>query len=675
VLAPPGVGKSRLLDEFEARSLADADVHRGRCLAYGEGITYWPVSQIVRSAAGIFGSDDPEVVSTKLGSLLERLPTDRPDELRTIGAALANLVGAPRTPAGTYSAADITQAELHWGIRRLLELLAKRRALVVVFEDLHWAEETLVELVRFIADGSERVPLLVVGTARPDLADRLPGIRLETKDRYLLELDPLTRAESEALVSAVASAHELLAETLEALLQHAQGNPLFLEETVRMIIESPPEDGEGPTLPVPTTLRALLGARLDQLPAEERRLAQDASVVGTVFWSGALASLDGGDREAVATALENLEARDVIRSRTPASISGEREYMFKHALIRDVAYARIPKRRRVLLHSRFAEWVEDLPAAEEEFVEIVGYHLEQACRWAQEIAHSPEPPPVLCAARALAQAAEKAERREGFREADAFYARALALLGEADHEALTELCLKRARTRAALGELATAHDQLLAVAEEAASLGRLDLRCAALIATANIDTKQGRAAESRRNLTEAVTIASEIGDQALQVQALYEFASFVAWFEGASEAGASQLHEALAIAEALDDQSLRIEGHLRIGTLCFNVGDLAGAEEACKQCAELASELGSFRDETKSITLLSLVRYYRGELDEAEQLALQALEWLERTGDSRLSSRTCVSSRAAPLRGVISSSPRNAFARPCQSRWSPGDGS
>jgi tetratricopeptide (TPR) repeat protein len=280
--------------------------------------------------------------------------------------------------------------------------------------------------------------------------------------------------------------------------------------------------------------------------------------------------------------------------------------------------------------------VEELPAADEELVEIVAYHLEQACRAADEIAYSPEPPPVLRAAKALARAAEKAERREGFREADAYYARALAILGDADEETLTELCLKRGRIRAALGEYAKAYDQLVAVAEGAASLGRLDLRCAALIATANIDTKQGRAAESRRNLTEAIAIASEIGDRALQVQALYEFAWFASWFEGASEASAAQLREALAIAEALDDRPLLIEGHLRIGTLSFNAGDLPGAEKAWARSSELASELGSFRDEAKSITLLSIVRYYRGQLDQAERLALQALEWLERTADTHL---------------------------------------
>jgi class 3 adenylate cyclase/tetratricopeptide (TPR) repeat protein len=636
VLAAPGVGKSRLVTEFEASAPAVAQVYRGRCLPYGEGITYWPVSQIVRRVAGILGSDEHEVVSTKLGLLLESLPTDRQDELRTVAAALANLVGAPRTPAGTYTSAEISQAELHWGIRRLLELLATRQQLVIVFEDLHWAEETLLELLRFIVDGSTPAPLLIIGTGRPELAERAPAILVEGDHRHVVKLFPLTGSESEAFLAELTAEQALPTETLEALLHNAEGNPLFLEETVRMLGESSEVELEPSGLPVPTTLQGLLGARLDQLPATERAVAQQAAVVGTVFWSGAVASLDGFDEDTVGEALRGLERRDVVHAQTPSTIVGEREYAFKHVLIHDVAYGRLPKRRRVLLHLRFASWVEELPGGQDEFIEFIAYHLEQACRAAGEIAHSPEPPPVLRAATALAQAAEKAERREGFREADAFYTRALDVLGDMDGESLVELQLKRARILAALGELGTAHDQLVDVAEKAAALGRMDLRCAALIATANIDTKQGRAVDSRRNLTEAVAITSELGDRALQVQALYEFAWFAAWFEGASEAGAAQLREALAIAEGLDDLSLRIEGHLRIGSLCFNVADLAGAEQAWEQSAELASEMGSFRDETRSITLLSLVRYYRGQLDEAERLALQALEWLERTGDTYL---------------------------------------
>ncbi len=636
LLAAPGVGKSRLQGEFEARSLAGASVHRGRCLPYGDGITYWPVGQIVRSAAGILGNDETEVVSAKLGSLLESLPTDRGDELRTIAASLANLIGVPRTPTGTYSAAQITQAELHWGVRRLLELLAELSPLVVVFEDLHWAEETLLELVRFVVDGDAQIPLLVVGTARPELAERSPAILVESEHRHVVELNPLTGRESETLVDELASAHQLPAETVETLLRTAEGNPLFLEETVRMLAESAPVDADSSGPSIPTTLQALLGARLDQLSGDERSIAQHAAVAGTVFWSGAVASLDGYDEEEVAGALEQLERRDVIHGQTPSSIAGELQYTFKHVLIRDVAYARIPKRRRVLLHSRFAAWVEDLPGAEDEFIEIVAYHLEQACRAAREIAHSPEPAPVQRAARAFALAADKAERREGFREADAFCARALAVLGETEGETAVELRLRRGRIRAAVGDLANAREQLLAVVDDAASLGRLDIRCAGLVAIANIDVKQGRAADSRRNLTEAVALAAEIGDPALKARAMYEFALFSGWFEGAIEGGVAQLEEALAIAEELGDRALCVEGLMRLGTLLFNVGNLSRAEKAYARCSELASELGSFRDEARSITLLGLVRYYRGDREEAERLALQALEWLERTSDTYL---------------------------------------
>ncbi len=634
VVAEPGVGKSRLLSEFEARAPADARIYRARCLPYGEGITYWPVSEVVKRAAGILQSDEADVVAGKLDFFLRSLPSESSDDLRTVAAAISNLVGASRTPAGTYAAEPITKAELHWGTRRLLELVSQNQPLVVVFEDLHWADETLLELLRFLVDGDTPAALLILGTARPELGERAPAILVEGEDRHVVELEPLTGSESKALLGELAAEQELSAETLEALMRNAEGNPLFLEETVRMLAAS--SESEASALPVPTTLQALLGARLDQLALEERSVAQHASVVGTVFWSGAVASLGDGDGENIADALRGLQRRDIIRAQTRSSIVGEDEYAFKHALIHDVAYARVPKARRVFLHSRCASWLEGLPGAQEEFVEIVGYHLEQACRAAGEIAHLQEPAPTLRAATALAQAADKAERREGFREADAFYERALALIGGTDGEVELELHLKRARIQAAVGDLGNAHERLREVCRSAESRGRLDLRCAALIALANVNTKQGRAAESRRNLTDAVASAAEIGDRALQVRALYEFGYFAAWFEGASEAGIAQVRDALAIAEALDDRSLRIEGHMRIGTLCFNVGDLAGAQEALERAVRLASELGSFRDQTRSLTLLSPVLYYRGQVDEAEQLALQALDWLERTADTYL---------------------------------------
>ncbi len=401
VTAPPGVGKSRLLQEFDAACLEGCVILRGRCLPYGEGITYWPVTEIVKSAAGILRSDGAEVASAKLGTLVESLETDRLDDLRTIAAALSNLAGAERTPAGTYSATQITQAELHWGVRRLLELLAERGPTVVVFEDLHWAEETLLDFVRFLVNDAAPVPLLVIGTARPELGDRSPAFMRESESRLVLQLQPLRSEASEELVRSIA-AGRLPQDTVDTLIENGAGNPLFLEETVRMLEESPTTDGEPSVIAVPTSLQGLLGARLDRLPAHERAVAQDASVVGTVFWPGALAALDGGSDAQIGGALDGLERRDVVHTQTPSTIAGELEYAFKHVLIHDVAYARVPKRRRVPLHCRFAAWLEELPGGREEFVELVAYHLEQACRAAGEIAHSPEPPPVERAVNALA---------------------------------------------------------------------------------------------------------------------------------------------------------------------------------------------------------------------------------------------------------------------------------
>ena len=627
VVAAPGIGKSRLLEEL-AEQVADvAAVHWGRCLSYGEGITYWPVIEIVKAAAGILGSDDAATTSLKLGALLESLPTDDADELRTMAAAVSNLVGAPTTPQGTYSAAEIGQAELHWGIRRLVELLATFRPLVLVFEDLHWAEPTLLELVQFLARGS--APFLVVGSARPEIEETAAAFT--ASGRAVVKLEALDAAGSEALLGRLLEGLALPRETAETLLRNAGGNPLFLEETVRMLEAAAAEGAQ--EIPVPTSLQSLIGSRLDQLPGGEKRLTQHASVVGAVFWPGAVAHLDGDDGD-IDSGLDALERRDLIRAHLESSVAGEREYGFKHVLIRDVAYGRLPKGRRAGLHLGFAEWVSGLPGGDDDFVEIVGYHLEQSCRLAREVPHSPVPAPDEMAVAALTRAGEKSERREGIREADRFYQRALDLLGDQESEAALAIRLRRGGTQKALGELRRARDELAAVAEAAPRFSRPDLRGSALVALANIDYKQGRATEARERLTEAVAIASGIGDSRLRIQAVFELANLHAWFEGGDNAPLDDLREGVRIAEEVDDRALQVEGHMRMGFLLFNLGDLAGSEEHLSRCLALAGDAGSHRDEARVTFLLGLVKHYRDEPREAERLSRQALDWLERTGDS-----------------------------------------
>jgi len=640
LLGPPGIGKSRLLQEFAAGSEASA-VYWGRCLSYGDGITYWPVTEMLRDAAGIFISEEPNTVSAKLAAFVGSLGVSDAIDSRTLTTALGTLIGSlPSTPhAGSH--VQIERSELHWAIRRLFELLARRRPIALVFEDLHWAEPTMLDLVRYIADGADG-PILVLGSARPELVETQPAFVADSDaDHLTISLAALTARQGQSLLSGLLGTGALPAGAIERLVRGAGGNPLFLEETVSMLAEAGMvgdlRDGTPLTtveaLPVPSSLQSLIEARVDQLPEREKRAAQHASVVGAVFWSGAVAHLSE-TREGLDQDLEMLERRDLIQGGATSSLAGEDEYTFKHILIRDVAYGELPKARRATLHLRFAEWLSALPSGEDEYMEIVAYHLEQACRLVREVGRTTVVAPVRAAADALGRAGEKAERREGFREAERFYMRALDLLGGHETNLALELRLRTGRVLKALGELHRATAELLQVERRALVAERPDLRCEALIALANIDGKQGRPVDARGRLEEAETIVRAIADPRLLVQQVFEHAAFRAHFDGAADLAIDDLRRVMPTVESLGDRALLTEGHMRVGTLLFNVGRLAEAEVELTHCSDLAAEAGSFRAKARADSLLGFVKYYRGDLDGAERLGLEAHELLQRAGDT-----------------------------------------
>jgi len=647
VLGPPGIGKTRLIHALAEAVEGSGAVHWGRCLPYGEGMTYWPVIEIAKSAAGILQSDDPATVSAKLGALLDGLPTDDADEVRTMAAALANLIGVPTTPRGTYSAGEISQAELHWGIRRTLQLLAAKGPLVLVFEDLHWAELTLLDFLVSLEDVHGDAAYLVLGSARPELADDSPAILAPTSTRSVIELEALSERESEALAADLLGGEGLDDGPAAALLHNAAGNPLFLEETARLLHESRLLAGDSDLgdLPVPRSLQALIGSRIDGLATRDKRVAQHASVVGHIFWLGAVMHLHGASGD-LSGSLETLERRDFVYENEESSVAGDLEYAFKHILIRDVAYERLPKGRRAQLHVAFADWLGNLPAAEDEFVEILAYHFETACSLARSIARSPVEPPVLQAVDALQRSAQKAERHEGLREADRFYARALDLVGDGHPPLAVELKVRRGAILAALGDLRWADELLGEAADAAAELGRADLRCVALVELGDIDQRQGRAGEARRHLAEAHELAGQVGDPALETRAVFVLAALRADFDGEFDTAVEELRWAVGVADEIGDRALAAEGHLRAAALLRNLGRFAEAEEELERCLVIAREMGSHRVEAEATSWLGIVKYYRGELDEAERLGLQAREWLERTCDSYFQVQNLVSGLA-----------------------------
>jgi class 3 adenylate cyclase/tetratricopeptide (TPR) repeat protein len=656
IVGPPGIGKSRLLVEFARRAEHDGRVHWGRCLPYGEGITYWPVAEIVKSGAGILQSDDRATIAEKLDDFLETLGTDDADELRTIAAALSNLIGIPTTPRGTYAASEISQGELHWGIRRTMQLLAATAPTAFIFEDLHWAEPTLLELIAYVAASDSDAPLALVCSARPDLAEVMPGFLGSDGHRRTIELNTLGRQQAVALLTDLLG-DAALAETpfASALIANAGGNPLFLEETVRTLRDRGLVDAERwrsedvGDLPVPTSVQGLISSRLDQLEPAEKRLAHHASVVGAVFWAGAVAHVGIEDASPAADprpGLASLERRDFVAHRAVSTVAGEEEYAFKHILMRDVAYGQVPKGRRAQLHVRFSDWVTILPGSAEEFVEIVAWHLEQACRLSREVARSPIEPPVLEAAGALANAARRAEQREGLREAHRYYTRALDVLGEEHVEAELELRLRRADITMMLGQLKEASEELEEVAAAAQHGSRADLECEALLLLGDIDQRQGRFAEAHRRLAEAQSLAGHTGNAYLRTKVVYVLAALVGEFEGQYDHAIELLRSGIALAEKMDDVPLLAEGHLRLAAILMNRGDLAGSEVELRRCLEFADDLGSHRIESEATSWLGMITYHLGDPAEGERLCRQARTWFERTGDTYFQVQNIVSGLA-----------------------------
>ena len=486
ILGAAGIGKSRLAQEFLAELGADATVVAGRCLSYGEGITYWPLVEILDQ----LGNEE---------RLVQFLEGER--EARAIVNTVLNAIGQAEGGA--------SPEETPWAVRKLLEALAREQPLVVVFDDLQWAEPTFLDLVEHVADFSRDAPILLLCSARAELLDDRPGWSGGKLNATSILLEPLSEEAAETLMENLLTGSELAPALRARISAAAEGNPLFVEQMLAMLGEDGAEEGE---ISVPPTIQALLAARLDRLGDQERTVLERASVIGKEFWSGALAELVP-QRTDVTPALGLLVRKELIRPHRSSVFPTADAFRFRHQLIRDAAYAAMAKELRAELHQRFADWLE---GERSEFDEIVGYHLEQAFRYRSELGPLDERSREL-GARAggrLAAAGERALARADMPAAAGLLERALVVL-PTDDERRMDLRLGLADALAEI-DFEAAEQVLTAVIDDSVEDGDPvhEWRARLILGWIQIGNQQLSARDAAELAEKGLDVLSDIGDDA-----------------------------------------------------------------------------------------------------------------------------------------------------------------
>jgi class 3 adenylate cyclase/tetratricopeptide (TPR) repeat protein len=380
ILGASGVGKSRVVEEFVRGRGGDATALAGRCLPYGDGITFWPVSEIVHRAAGITDADDQEAALAKIQALVTGI--EREDVIaKRVAQALGLALGTP------------SPDEIFWAIRRLFEALSRSRPLVLMFDDIHWAEPTLLDLIEHLADRSRDAPMMLICVARPELLDVRPAWGAGASNATTILLEPLEADDSDAMIGNLLGTAELEPAVRARIVEIAAGYPLFVEEIVRHLIDNGSLVREGDRwvaasdlsdLTTPPSISALLSARLDRLAPAEREIVERASVIGKDFLTTEVEAISPqGSEGEVRRHLDSVANRELTRRRPSTGTDG---YSFRHLLLCDVAYDGIRKATRAELHERYATWLEGRASPRiEPYQEIVAYHLEQAFRYRAEL--------------------------------------------------------------------------------------------------------------------------------------------------------------------------------------------------------------------------------------------------------------------------------------------------
>jgi predicted ATPase/class 3 adenylate cyclase len=579
VLGAAGVGKSRLVEEFTYGLGDSAMVLRARCLPYGEGITYWPLGELIRDLAG--GASGEPDVRAAVAAELEGEP-----KAELIADVLAEAIGLG-------GSAGYPTEKIFWAARRLFEVLAERRPLVVVLDDLQWAEPTFLDLVEHVADLARGVPILLLCMARPELLDGRLGWGGGKLNAASILLEPLAPEDSRQLVENLVA--ELSPDAASRIGAACEGNPLFAEELLAMLIDDGllrRDSGRwtlelGGELPVPPTIQALLDARLDRLPETERALLTRVSVEGHVFHRDAMRELAPAALAAeVDRSLTALIRRDVIRP-DRSSFGDDEAFRFRHILIRDAAYRSLPKETRAQLHERYADWLEGAAGERmHELEEILGYHLEQASRFLAELRRTADGTREL-ASRAsirLESAGRRALRRNDRAAAVSLLERAAALASD-DVSRRASLLPDLGAALIEAGRLVDADAALADATLAAETAGDDCAEARALVQRQVLRLHRGESAgmaEASAVVEQVIPVFEAAGDEQGLCGAL-RLRAWHLWIEARAEAAAAAFEEAAEHAQraGLEHERVDILGWIA-SSLFFGPTPVATAIERCE---------------------------------------------------------------------------------------------
>jgi class 3 adenylate cyclase/tetratricopeptide (TPR) repeat protein len=613
----PGIGKSRLVYELSRAVDAQPELitwRQGRSLPYGDGVTYWALAEMAKAQAGIFETDTPEEAERKLGEAVSALVAE--DSKRV----LENL----RPLVGIVAEGEVggdKRAERFAAWRQFFEALAEQRPAVLVFEDLHWADDDLLDFVDHLVDWGTGVALLVVCVTRPELLERRPGWGGGKPNALTLSISPLSDEDTARLLANLLDRAVIPAELQVTLLARAGGNPLYAEQFARLVAETP----QGAELALPENVQGIIAARLDGLSPDEKQLLQDAAVVGKVFWLGAVSAVGGRELREAEEALHTLVRKEFVRRERRSSVGADEEYAFRHVLVRDVAYGQIPRAARAERHERAAEWMEQL-GRPEDHAEMLAHHFLEALRL-RRVSGQVMGPNLLERARLAARdAGDRALALGAFPTAAHLYEAALELW-PSDDDDRPGLLLAYARSRV---DDVSLDDSVL---EEAASglleAGNPEASAEAQALLGGIWLGRGDRDEAVSHLESAFDLVQDRGpspEKAYVLQELSRIAMMGNDFDRAIELGS----ESLGLAEELGLDATRARNLNTLGVARIHTGDPGGLDDL-EQAVAIAAAAHS-HEEASAAANLTWMTALLGDLRRAGELHEQGRRIADRLG-------------------------------------------